>query len=112
MVTIAPVGFAKKFCASSGMRGSASGKRDSKEFLHRLRRREFRKAVLPLEGKKQDAGKCAVNVGQSDQHVVATRPDVQRIRFEHVLPIRTGGNRQLLVPVIEILLGKLKRIAL
>src|SRR6185437_6654711 len=76
--------------------------------MNNLRRREVRKAVVPLKGKKQDASKCAVNIGQSDEHVVATRPDVQRVRFQRVLAIRTSRNCQLLIPVIQIFLGKVE----
>ena len=67
---------------------------------------EAGKTHFSFSGQEQDAGKCAVNVGQCDQHVRAARPDVQRVRFKNMACIRSCRDGQLLIAVIEKLLRK------
>src|SRR5271169_5419651 len=71
-------------------------------------RGQLGKAVWTFKWQEQNACKRAVNIGQRDQHVVAPRPDVQCICFQRMLSVCASRNRKLLVPVVQILLRKVK----
>ena len=75
-----------------------------KKLDHCSRRDQLGKTVRTFERQKENAGKCPVNVGQGNEHVVAPRPDVKGLGFEDTLAISSGWNHQFLVPVVEILL--------
>jgi hypothetical protein len=60
------------------------------------------KLSSPLLGQKQGGGEAAVLVRQGDQHVVAARPDVQRVRSHSVAPFRVRRYGQFLVAMLEI----------
>src|SRR5260370_2594967 len=53
------------------------------------------KTVRSLEGQKQDTGKRAVNIGQGDEHEVATRPNAQPVLLPSMPAIVLGRNGEL-----------------
>ena len=100
-----PVGMALEFGHAVGHQGArTSGKLARQELLDRLRRAvRLSKLNGPVARQEQSGGEAAVLVRQRDQHVVAARPDVQRLALEPVRPpCGTRRYREFLVAVLEI----------
>ncbi len=108
-VTIAPVGFAKKFSIRFGMSRSASGNCvfEKRQYL-RFGIERCETDVVTLERQEQNASEGAVDVRQRDQHERAARPDVKCMRFENVSAVGPGWNGQLFVTIIEVLLREVE----
>jgi hypothetical protein len=77
-----PCGWAANSCSR------ASGRGVGKFALGRIRPRRpgllERETVGAGAGQEQGRGETAVGVGQGDQHEAAARPDVERVRIQHV----------------------------
>ncbi len=58
-------------------------------------------AVFSCLWQKQRQREVTAGIRQGDKHEATARPDVQRTRCKLVLTIRSGWDRQFLVPVFE-----------
>ena len=77
----------------------------AEEIIDRVPAVERREAVRAAQRQEQRHRKAAVQVRQCDQHEAAARPDVQRMLLNLVRAGGRGGQRQLLVTVLEHVLG-------
>src|SRR5579859_2250447 len=82
------------------------------ELGHGCGRIQLREAVVPFERQKQNARKRPIDIRQSDEHKVPTRPDMQGMGLKYVLSPRTRRNRQFFVSIVEILLREVEPVQL
>src|SRR4030088_2885413 len=98
----------KEIVCETRHQGKCVGKSGAEETDHVGSGCQPVEAVSTFKRQKQDAGKRAVNVGQGDQHATAPRPDVKSVLVKKMFATRARWNRQLFVPVVEILLRKVE----
>src|SRR5579885_2025083 len=68
---------------------------------------ETRKTVLPFKWQEQNTCKCSINIGQSNKHVIAPRPDVQGMRLDCMFSVDCRDG-ELFISVIQIILRKVE----
>ena len=88
IVTIEPVGFAKKFSAKSGMSGTTSENALRKTLARRSRLRARAKLFSPSNGRNKMQPKVPSMFGKAISMNDATRPDVQCMCFHSMASVR------------------------
>ena len=97
-------GISEEVFAEAGHERNRVGEPALEERSNGLGRRQDLEALFSLVRQKQGHGEAAVDVGERDQHVFASRPDMQGVLVHPKSAAGGRRDRELLVPVAERLL--------